>query len=127
MIGGIVIYISITFLIFLIFLEPRYSSKGFALAGSILNHHVTPFSSIYFLYKFRSDYTFNYSFIKAWIMYSIIYLFFLLIYGLITDDYIYPFFQVSLVGVFGMFFSIVGLVMMFIAMLFSWVKIVSKK
>jgi hypothetical protein len=125
--GGVVIYISITFLVFLIFLEPLYSPKGFALAGSLLNHYITPLFVLDFLYEFRDDYSFNLINIKVWIIYPIIYLVFLFTYGLITNDFIYPFFQVSEVGVIGIIASVIGMVILFIVMSFSLVKIVSKK
>ncbi len=125
--GGVVIYITITFLVFLLFLEPIYSPKGFALSGSILNHYITPLLVLGFLYKFKEDYTFNFSNTKIWIIYPIIYLMYLFIHGVKTHDYIYPFFEVSEVGVVRIMASVLGMIMLFVLMSFSLVKIVSKK
>lgn len=125
--GGVVIYISTTFLVFLIFLEPLYNPEGFALAGSILNHYVTPILVLGFLYKFKNDYTFKFTSTKLWIIYPVIYLVFLFTYGLLTKNYIYPFFQISEVGFLGIITSLLGMVILFMFMSFSLVKIVSKK
>ena len=127
MFGGVVIYISVTFIVFLIFLEPIYSPKGFALAGSILNHYVTPIFVLGFLYHFKSDYSFEIKEAKLWVVYPIIYLGFLLTYGLLTNDYLYPFFHVTEVGVIGVIIALIGITLLFFIMSFSLVKIVSKK
>jgi hypothetical protein len=125
--GGVVIYITITFIVFLIFLEPIYNPKGFALVGSLFNHYITPLLVLGFLFKFKDDYTFSFSDTKTWIVYPIIYLLFLFSYGLITNNFIYPFFQVNEVGIIGIIASILVLVILFVLMSFSLVKIVSKK
>ena len=127
MLGGVVIYISITFLVFLLFLEPIYSPEGFALAGSILNHYISPLLVMIFVYKFRDDYSFEMANIKIWIIYPLVYFAFLVINGVITNNYLYPFFQVSEVGVIGIIVSAVGIVVLFLIMSFTIVKIVSKK
>ena len=127
LLGGVVVYISITFIVFLTLLEPIYSPKGFALVGSIFNHYVTPILVMGFLYKFRNDYSFKYSDTKVWISYPLIYLAFLLVNGLITNDYLYPFFNVNKIGVIGSILSVVVITIMFVLMSFSLVKIVSKK
>ncbi len=127
MIGGVTTYISITFVVFFIILEPIFSPEGLSLAGSILNHYVTPILVLGFLYEFRIDYTLKNKDIKIWIIYPIIYLCFLIVHGLFTKDYLYPFFYVNEVGVAGLIISMFSLVILFFILSFSIVKIVSKK
>lgn len=127
LIGGVVIYITITFFVFAIFIEPVVSPKGFGLVGSILNHYVTPVLVIGFMVRFREDYFFSNKDIKLWIIYPAIYLVFLLTLGMLTNDYLYPFFQVEEVGFIGLSISVVSIIILFLFLSFSFVKIVSKK
>lgn len=127
MIGGVVIYITITFLVFASLLEPTYSPKGFALIGSIFNHYLTPLLVIGFMYLFRKDYKFQREDLLLWIIYPILYTIFLVIIGQVTNDYIYPFFQVNNIGVIGLILSMIGMIILYLIMSFTLVKIVSKK
>ncbi len=126
MFGGVVIYITMTFLVFFVLLQPIYSPKGLALIGSIFNHYITSLLVIGFLWKFREDYKFSIKHIKKWIVYPLIYLIFLFAIGLITGDFIYPFLQVGEVGITLVLALVVGIVILFLIMSFCLVKIVSK-
>ncbi len=127
MIGAVTIYITITFFVFIIFLEPIYSPKGLNLLGSICLHYINPILVIGFLGYNRKDYEFNKRDVKYWVIYPGLYLIFVIIWGSIINDYLYPFFQVSEIGVSGLIINIVGLLAFFILLSFSLVKIVSKK
>ncbi|MCK5731933.1 MAG: Pr6Pr family membrane protein, partial [Tenericutes bacterium] len=89
--GGVVIYITMTFLGYVIFLEKLWNPVGLALVGNILNHYIVPLSTIAFLVIFRKDFSFKFIDTKKWIVYPIVYLIFLVINGMITSDYLYPF------------------------------------
>jgi len=45
-----------------------------------------------------------------WITYPLMYLLFADIHGFVTDDFLYPFFQVSEIGILGLFLSITLLI-----------------
>jgi hypothetical protein len=62
-----------------------------------------------------------------WITYPLIYIVFVVIYGFITDDFLYPFFQVSEIGILGLAISILLLIGLFNGLCFLLVKIVSKE
>ena len=124
--GGVMIYITITFFVYMILLEPIYSPQGLQLVGSILCHYITPILVIAYTMFYKNDYHFVNKDIKLWIIYPLVYLLFLLLHGLITNDYIYPFFQVSNVGVIGLIIVVLFMVVFFLIMSFLLVKILSK-
>jgi len=127
LLGGVVIYITITFIVFLTLLEPIYNPEGLSLIGSTFSHYIVPILVIFYLVYFRSEYSFMIKDIIYWIIYPVMYLVFLIVYGSITGDYIYPFFQVSVVGVTGLIIVIIIMVFFFVFVSFLLVKILSKK
>lgn len=127
LLGGVVVYITITFVIYLLLLEPILSPTGLNLVGSVLSHYVSPVLVFAFMYKFKGDYKFKREDTKLWIIYPGIYLVFLVIIGTLTNDYFYPFFQVEAIGVIGLLIAIIVIVSLFVFMSFTLVKIVSKK
>ena len=127
LLGGAMIYTTITFLIFAIVLERLYVEVGFTLVGSILLHYINPILIIFYTVYYRKEYEYHIKDSITWIIYPVIYLVFMIIWGSITGDFLYPFFQVSEVGITGLIISILGLLLMFILMSFLTVKILSKK
>lgn len=127
LIGGVMIYTTITFLIFAIVLEGLWDEKGLAQVGSILLHYINPIMIIGYVIYFRKEYHFIFKDSITWVIYPVIYLVFLVTWGMITSDFLYPFLQVSVIGIFGLIASIVGLVGLFFALSFIVVKILSKK
>ena len=125
--GGVVVYISITSFVFILFIERLVSPTGFGFFGSVLNHYITPVLVMTFLYKYKDDYNFSFSNIRIWIIYPVSYLLILVIIGAFTNNYLYPFFQVEDVGVLGLLISLFGIIILFTILSFSLVKIVSKK
>jgi len=125
--GGVVVYITITFIVYSIFIEPFVSPQGFAFIGSLLNHYVTPILVIAFISKYKGDYTFSYKDIKIWIIYPLVYLIFLVILGSISNNYLYPFFQVEDVGYIGLLIAIISVNILFYILSFILVKLVSNK
>jgi len=125
--GTVILSIVFTFIIYFSYLEWTYDSVGLDVPASILNHYITPMLVITFLILYREYYAYSYKDIMIWLIYPVIYLVFLLIFGGLTGDYIYPFFQVSNIGVFGVLISIILLVGFFLLLSFSLVKILSKR
>ena len=127
LVGGVMIYTTITFLVFSIFLEGLQVEKNFALVGSLCLHYINPLLIIAYVITFRNEFEFRLKDSFTWIVFPLLYVVFLLIFGLITGDFLYPFFQVSEVGLLGLFISIVGLITLFLLLSFGVVKILSKK
>jgi hypothetical protein len=127
LIGMVVVCITITFLVFLFFLEPTYDPVGLDLLGSILLHYINPVLVVGFVLYYRKDYDVQYDDIILWLSYPLLYILFLVILGVITNDYLYPFFQVSEVGVIGFLAAFGGIVVLYLLLSSIFVKIVSRK
>ncbi|AIO18778.1 hypothetical protein KQ51_00898 [Candidatus Izimaplasma bacterium HR1] len=127
LVGGVMIYTTITFLVFSIFLEGLYIEKNLALVGSLCLHYINPIIIIGYVITYRNDFDFKFSDSYTWIIFPVIYLIFLVIIGTITGDFLYPFFQVSEIGILGLMISIIGLIGLFFLLSFGVVKILSKK
>lgn len=127
LIGGVVVYTTITFLVYAILLEPLYQEKGLWLLGSICMHYINPILIITYVITYRSEHNTTIKDSLYWIIYPSIYIVGLSIVGLITDSFLYPFFQISEVGVIRYIGTILGLLGLFYLLSFIVVKIVSKK
>ncbi len=127
LLGGVLIYIFITMSIFAIFLEAIYNPVGLYLVSSIFSHYLTPLLVVGFFVTFKKEYSFSVGLIKWWIVYPLMYMVFMVMYGMLTSDYLYPFFQVSEVGVLGLITFMSALILLFLLLSFSLVKIVSKE
>jgi len=127
MLGGVAIYITITFIVFMTMLDPIYNPEGLNLVGSTFSHYIVPILVIIYMIHYRFDYNFVMKDILKWMIYPICYLGFMIVYGSITNDYLYPFFQVSKIGVVGLIIVILIMLIFFLFVSFLLVKILSKK
>jgi hypothetical protein len=125
--GCVIISTTITFLVYNIFLAPIYHPEGLNMIGNIALHYINPVLIIVFLVMYRNEYTFSMKDTLIWLLFPFFYLIFMVIYGSITSDYLYPFFQISEIGLLGFSIAILGLLGLFFLLSFFLVKIVSKK
>lgn len=95
----VVSYITLTCVVFLLFLQSVWKPTGLIFFGSVLNHYVTPTLAIAFLIIFRKEYHFQWRHFGYWLIYPLAYLVFAIIMGLTTSDWIYPFFDIPENGV----------------------------
>lgn len=123
--GAVVTYITITFIVFALMLQGTWHPEGLAQFGNILNHYVVPVAAIAFLVFYRKDYQFRWKNITTWIIYPLVYIVFLVIHGLITTDYIYPFFEIDELGI--IYFLITFFSIMALFFLLSWANIALTK
>lgn len=126
LLGGITIYITITFIVFASFLEGRFEFSGWHLVSNIVAHYIVPSLTIGYLVIFRRYYNFIRKDIIYWVIYPLGYIAFMVVFGMITGDYLYPFFQVSNIGVLGLVLVVISLVVFFLVLSFIFMKIVSK-
>ena len=108
--GGVCMYISVTFLVFAIVLQPGYTpGTDVAVFTNIALHYVLPLAFIFdWLLTERLSYEWNY--LTYWVVYPFIYLFFGLLYGYFTGIALYFFLDYSnfTLGVFlGMIFGLI--------------------
>lgn len=125
--GGVTIYISITFIVFAFFLQGDWHPTGLEFINNIFSHYIVPLSVICFLIYYRYDYQFKVSHLKLWVIYPLLYLVFVLIHGSITLDYIYPFFNIVNHGWLYFFIFSLGLIVLFVILLFGTVYLTKKK
>lgn len=97
--GGITVYITITFLIFVILLQPFYIPiEPLPIFTNILAHYIVPILFIidWIFTETKNKYEKRYAF--YWLSYPFFYLAYSLIQGLITGFYPYYFIDLSIVG-----------------------------
>lgn len=123
--GGVTVYITITFAIFAIMLSGTYHPTGWSQVSNILAHYLVPILVIGYTFTEKYIYDYLYTDITVWIIYPVVYVIFMIIHGMITDDYLYPFFQVSEVGADGLVLMVFTLVLVFAILSFLVMKIVS--
>jgi len=108
--GAFTFYITTTFIFFAILLQIFYRPTGFAAFSNIILHYVTPIAFIvdWVLTETKLKYKWNY--LPYWTIYPLCYLLFSFIHGSLTGDYIYPFLNISQLGILGYSLSIFLLV-----------------
>jgi len=108
--GAFTLYITTTFIFFAILLQPFYRPTGFAVYSNIILHYITPIAFIvdWVLTETKLKYKWNY--LPYWTIYPLCYLLFSFIHGSFTGDYIYPFLDISRLGILGYSISICLLV-----------------
>jgi hypothetical protein len=97
--GGITVYITITFLVFITLLQPFYiPTEPLPIFTNILAHYIVPILFIidWMLTETKNEYETRYAF--YWLSYPLVYLAYSLIQGLITDFYPYYFIDLSIFG-----------------------------
>ncbi|MBD3229310.1 MAG: hypothetical protein GF329_14090 [Candidatus Lokiarchaeota archaeon] len=105
--GAFTLYITVTFIVFAIVLEPLYNPTGFELFSNIVLHYIIPISFILdWIITEKSNYKWKYLF--YWLIYPVFYLVFAITHGTLTGNYIYPFLDINLLGI-GLFLLVVGI------------------
>jgi len=125
--GGVVINITITFIMYGLFLSRIYHPTGFLAVANICNHYITPILVMSYLVHFRKTFQFTFDDAKWWFVFPFVYLIFLLTHGFVTSDFIYPFLNPGDVGVLGVIGFVLLLFFLFGSTSFLLVKIISKK
>lgn len=112
--GAITLYITITWIVFMIALEPIYNPTGFELFPTIVNHYITPISFILDWYLFDDGIEYQWNWIIQWLSYPIFYLIFSQIMGRISGTYLYFFLNLPELGWFTFLLSVMSLLLFFI-------------
>ncbi len=110
---AITMYITITFVIFVLLLERIYNPTGILIFTNVVNHYIIPLFFILDWYLHGRVYLdLKYAF--YWLVYPVFYLFSVLINGAITKSYIYPFLNLNKQTIFEFISWIVILLSVFI-------------
>ena len=96
--GAFTFYITITFVFFAILLSPTYHPTGFAAFTNLIVHYLTPIAFIVDWALTEVNEKYQWKLLLYWALYPLCYLVFALIHGVITTDFIYPFFDLNSLG-----------------------------
>lgn len=102
MIGFIVMIIAATGLIYFVFIEPNVEYMDLGSYGKLVTHYLVPALVIGYFIAYTKNFTLEYRNLFLWLVYPVAYMGFLIIRGIVTDDYIYSFLHVDEVGVLGL-------------------------
>ena len=123
--GGITVYMFVTFIVFLVMLSPIWQPTGIRLVANVLLHYVIPFLTVLYVAIYKEEYNYQSKDIKIWMIYPFSYFGMVLILGVLNNDYIYPFLDVGEVGIFRFILVVIFLVFFFLLLSFILVKILS--
>lgn len=127
--GAITSYITVTFIVFALILAPGYTPTGFDWFHNFIVHYFMPIGFIldYFLFETK---IYNWRWIPKWYIYPVIYLIFGIVYGIVTLDPIYPFFNFDAtegIGWDGVTFFSIGLVIFYFVLSVFYIGITKIK
>lgn len=97
--GAFTLYITTTFIFFAILLQLFYHPTGFAAFSNIILHYFTPIAFIVDWVLTETKLKYNWNYLTYWTIYPLCYLLFSFIHGSFTGDYIYPFLDISRLGI----------------------------
>lgn len=125
--SAVTLSIMITGTMYFFFLDSIHDPFGIQLVSTTILHYIIPILVLgYFVWNIKTLQT-GYSDILIWMIYPFCYLVFVWVYGFLTNDFIYPFFDKNNIGVSGMFVTSFTLFIAYFVLSFAIVKIVSQK
>ncbi|MFX1391541.1 MAG: Pr6Pr family membrane protein [Promethearchaeota archaeon] len=104
--GAFTLYITTTFIFFAILLQMFYHPTGWAAFSNLVLHYITPVAFIVDWVLTETKIRYEWKYLPYWIIYPVCYLLFSLINGSLTGDYLYPFLDISRVGIQGYLISL---------------------
>jgi hypothetical protein len=111
--AALTVYIAVTFLVFFILIEPRYDPEGIRWWSSLFNHYLLPWAFISdFVIAERTRLGWTWP-IKS-LIYPLLYLVVVLVYGQMSGDYLYYFLNPSEQGVGGVILSVALMAALFL-------------
>lgn len=118
--GAILVYISATFLVFILYLRNVFDLSGYRYIIHISTHYIIPLSYIldWFLTQKGRSYSWKNPF--YWLSYPLVFLIFHIIYAYSFDGYIYPFLDIRSIGGALFSLSICGGILLFLLLGFFY-------
>ena len=96
--GALTAYISVTLIAFAILLSRTYSPSGLDLVLSNITHYITPLAFILDWVLFEKKGVYQWRYAIDWLTYPLLYFVYVMIYGAVTGQYLYPFFDLNALG-----------------------------
>ena len=114
--SAITVYITIVGLVYQIALRHIWNPQGMARVVDELLHSLIPILVIIYWYLYENKKSISYKNIPQWLIYPLCYLFYILIRGLYTNFYPYPFMNVTSLGIQQVSINACALIVLFIGM-----------
>ena len=127
---AITVYITIVGMVYQVLLRHTWQPTGFQKVVDELLHSVDPLLVIIYWYFFEIKKQVAYRQIPGWLIYPLAYLIFIMIRGVLTNTYPYPFIDVAEIGLGRSIFNAVLLLAFFYAISCAFIfagRLISKK
>ncbi|MFX0071174.1 MAG: Pr6Pr family membrane protein [Candidatus Hermodarchaeota archaeon] len=108
--GALTLYITVTFLVFAIFLSAIYHPTGWEAVINITMHYIIPIAFIIDWLITGTDVQYKWKYILYWLIYPLSYLVYTLIRGFFINFYPYPFLNLNILSLSELIFYIIILV-----------------
>ncbi len=120
---AITVYITVVGLVYQILLRHLWTPTGMQKIVDEVLHTVNPVLVIIYWFISRKINTLQYSQIKFWLIYPLIYLIYVLIRGYFSNFYPYPFLNIKNIGFQNVIINSIGITFLFIviSILFIWI------
>lgn len=100
--GAFTLYITVTFIVFFIVLQPLSTPQGVDAFTNGMVHYVTPIAFMIDWILFEKKGVYQWRFALYWLLYPLVFLVFALTYGGLTNEPIYPFLDPVALGMNGL-------------------------
>lgn len=97
--GGILVYISATFLVFLLYLRNVFDLSGYRYIIHLSTHYVIPISYILDWSLTERGRVYSWKNPLYWLFYPFIFLILHMVYAYVFDGYVYPFLDIKNIGI----------------------------
>ena len=112
--GAITLYITVTFLVFALFLASSHNPTGLFILTNLLVHYVIPIAFIIEWILTETNVKYKWSFLLYWITYPLFYIIYTIIRGYITGFYPYSFIDLNQISFVQMIITTILLASLFL-------------
>jgi hypothetical protein len=113
---ALAVYIVVVGVLYSLLLRGTWEPKGFQIVIDELLHTIVPFLYVLYWVLFTTKQAVSYKQIWGWLIYPAVYLFYVIIRGVITGVYPYPFINVDKIGAVGVTINGIGMAVVFVVL-----------
>lgn len=111
--GAFCLYITVTCIVFALFIAPSYEPEGIVIPANLLLHFIIPAAFVLDWILTERPGRLRLRHIFIWLIYPLVYLVWALIFARVTDLYVYPFIDLSELGFPRFLLNVIGLAAFF--------------
>jgi len=119
--GAVTLYITVTFLVFAIFIAPNYQPEGLYILTNFISHYLIPIGFIFDWVLTETEVQYKYSYGIYWTIYPLIYLIYTLVRGYFTAFYPYTFLDLNSISIIRLIINIIFLMCLFLLLGFLYI------